>query len=363
MAKADEQDEDRWHWSAAAEKDDEEGAVDPRQPAGEAPEPAAVAPREVIHSERTRYFVITSNTMENVVKSVKHGLWATQRKNEAKLNEAFRQCPTVVLVFSVNGTETIQGYARMRSLIGQPANMSVDPFNGFGRLFNVEWLRLHDLPYHEVDSLRNPFNGDRPVRQSRDGQELSNLCGRALCGIIDRHIDDPQSFQAAPQPVAPHRAAEMPRSGTSGGRTTSVASHPQRQQEDMLALMPPGAADVESGPRTKRRKREKHYRNAPDPLTASFDEQLAFFLDLEYEEYVEWWQRRGSANPGPTAPPGSNIPAQLLGQAHPQVAPAPIVSSAPPLSPYNHLPPPHMGYYPGHQPPPFGAYPPLWQGA
>mmetsp|Transcript_12611 Transcript_12611/g.28257 ORF Transcript_12611/g.28257 Transcript_12611/m.28257 type:complete len:361 (-) Transcript_12611:72-1154(-) len=360
MAKVNEPSEDRWHWSASAQQDDgDDGAGR----AEVAPEPAPEPPGEVIHSERTRYFVITSNTMENVVKSVKHGLWATQRKNEAKFNEAFRQCPAVILVFSVNGTDTVQGYARMRSLIGQPANTSIDPFGGFGKLFSVEWLRLHDLPYREVSSLKNPFNGDRPVRDSRDGQELSNLCGRALCSIIDRHIDDPQSFQAAPQP-ATNRAADapqQPRSESSGGRVTAATPNPVRQ-EPVLALMPPGPADSsESGPWTKRRKREKHYRNAPNPLTASFDEQLSYFLDLEYEEYIEWWQRRGTANPGPTAPPGSNIPAQLVGHAHPQVVQSPV-SSPMSMPPYNHL-PPHMGYYHGHRPPPVAAYPPFWQGA
>ncbi|CAK0895797.1 unnamed protein product, partial [Prorocentrum cordatum] len=192
-----------------------------------------------VHTDDAKYFVITSNTKENVVKSLKHSLWATQRKNEQRLDEAFRTASAVVLVFSVNRTDAFQGYACMRSPVGKPRVRSADPFNGFGRLFDVEWLRLHDLPFGEVDNLRNPLNGDRrkpdllaagsparisrhprgpprshgpaallllhgglgtraapsrPVTFSRDGQELANDVGRRLCGLIDRHVTDPDSF-------------------------------------------------------------------------------------------------------------------------------------------------------------------------
>merc|ERR1711957_856548 len=75
----------------------------------------------------------------------------------------------------------------------------------------VEWLRLHDLQYREVELLRNPLNGDQAVRFSRDGQELTNTVGRRLCGIIDRHIDDPENFPAPPQPnISPHPTLAVP---------------------------------------------------------------------------------------------------------------------------------------------------------
>ncbi|PWA73756.1 30-kDa cleavage and polyadenylation specificity factor 30 [Artemisia annua] len=37
----------------------------------------------------TRYFIIKSCNRENIELSVQQGVWATQRSNEAKLNEGF----------------------------------------------------------------------------------------------------------------------------------------------------------------------------------------------------------------------------------------------------------------------------------
>eukprot|EP00931_Biecheleriopsis_adriatica_P050135 TRINITY_DN29016_c0_g1_i1.p1 TRINITY_DN29016_c0_g1~~TRINITY_DN29016_c0_g1_i1.p1 ORF type:complete len:293 (+),score=58.21 TRINITY_DN29016_c0_g1_i1:49-927(+) len=229
--------------------------------------------QEALHTEKTRYFVITSNTSENVVKSIRTNLWATQRKNEQKLDEAFKTASAVILVFSVNRSDAFQGYARMRSLVGRPKSRGSDPFNGFGRLFDVEWLRLHDLPYHEVQF-------------SRDGQELSNSCGRKLCGLIDRHIDDPDSFPAPRRPEASGQAWQPPLQSPqlpASGRDSSSGSEGHKSK--------------------RKRRRERKYRHAPHPLEDGFDKQVEFFLSLDYEDYVEWWQRFGAVSPGPAPLP------------------------------------------------------------
>lgn len=258
------------------------------------PQPVA-PPREDVHTDQTRYFVITSNNEENVVKSVRHSLWATQRKNEQRLDEAYRTASAVMLVFSVNRSEAFQGYARMGSAIGRPRSRSVDPFNGFGRLFDVEWLRLHDLSYREVEHLRNPLNGDRPVHNSRDGQELSNATGRKLCQLIDRHIDEPDSFAPPQAPVSHPPAATVP----------ALLADPV----DAVSLPTAGKAsdrgkDGSARSRSRKRRREKRYRKAPHALDSSLEEQLEYFLTLDFEDYCEWWDRYGSVDPGPIPPPG-----------------------------------------------------------
>lgn len=282
-----------------------------------------------MHDERARYFVITSNTKENVVQSVRHGLWATQRKNEQRLDEAFRTSPTVILVFSVNRSDAFQGYARMRSPIGRPRFRGIDPFNGFGRLFDVEWLRLHDLHYREVEALRNPLNGDRPVQFSRDGQELTNSVGRQLCGLIDRHIDEPDSFRATQprvqQPRGPSPIRMQPPQGQPPVQSTNgtAASSPAAYSSLAAAQVPvtgrstakirqsssSNSSSLDSaGNRKRRRKRrreERKHRHAPHPLTADLDKQLDFFLSLDYEDYVKWWKRFGTVNPGPLMPMGA----------------------------------------------------------
>lgn len=267
------------------------GAISDRPPGSWVPgsAPVAVAPPPPrpdveMHSDRTRYFVITSNTKENVVKAVRHSMWATQKKNEVNLDSAFRSSPATILIFSVNGSDAFQGYARMRSPVGKPHSPHFDPFNRFGRLFDIEWLRLHDLPYREVEHIRNPLNGDRPVRMSRDGQELSNSCGRALCGLIDRHVDDPQNF-----------STDRPRSRS---RDRSIIS-----TLPINFVPKPRSSSSESESAENRTQK----RRTPHPLSANFEEQVDFFLNMDYAEYVRWWAKHGGTNPGPAPPLGSKL--------------------------------------------------------
>lgn len=315
-----------------------------------------------VHSDRARYFVITSNTKENVVKSVRHSLWATQRKNEQRLDEAFRTAPAVLLVFSVNRSEAFQGYARMRSPIGKPRSRGVDPFNGFGRLFDVEWLRLHDLGYVEVESLRNPLNGDRPVQFSRDGQELTNEVGRRLCGLIDRHIDDPGSFPQRPPPGRPPMQMQPPPGAPPGATAPYHSGQGQLPYGAPMPSMPTGArprgsssSGSEDGRRhRKRRRRDRKFRHPPHPLASDFDEQLEFFLSMDYEDYVDWWRRYSGGSPGPLPPPGmppggGPMPMGMAPPVHPHMVPP----GMPPHGLPQALPPHACG-------PPFGA-PPPWQ--
>ncbi|CAJ1416960.1 unnamed protein product [Effrenium voratum] len=130
-------------------------------------EPTGFRRSPLLQDPRVRFFVITSNVGDNVVKSVENNVWATQRKNEPLLIDAFRSCRAVILIFSVSRSGAFQGYARMRSLPGH-SRCKADPFSGFGRLFDVEWLRLQDVIMPEVSYLRNPLDEGRQASgQSR----------------------------------------------------------------------------------------------------------------------------------------------------------------------------------------------------
>eukprot|EP00913_Durusdinium_trenchii_P006467 g6078.t1 len=102
----------------------------------------------------------------------------------------------VILIFSVSKSGAFQGYARMRSLPGQSKCKS-DPFGGFGRLFDVEWLRLQDVVMPEVSYLRNPLDEGRQVTAARDGQELSYQVGAELCTHFDVrvYLEDPKNYE------------------------------------------------------------------------------------------------------------------------------------------------------------------------
>ena len=48
---------------------------------------------------------------------------------------------------------------------------------GFGGTCKIEWLRLYDIPHGDTLHLQNPLNEYRPIKISRDGQELPRDIG------------------------------------------------------------------------------------------------------------------------------------------------------------------------------------------
>lgn len=141
----------------------------------------------------TRYFVIKSLSHDNIQLSVEKGIWATQVMNEPILEEAFHNSDRVILIFSVNMSGFFQGYAQMMSSVSWKRDnvwsKSSGRSNPWGRSFKVKWLRLCDLPFQMTLHLKNPLNDFKPVKISRDCQELSTDIGEALCKLFDGEED------------------------------------------------------------------------------------------------------------------------------------------------------------------------------
>ncbi|XP_057545041.1 30-kDa cleavage and polyadenylation specificity factor 30 isoform X1 [Amaranthus tricolor] len=136
----------------------------------------------------TRYFIVKSCNRENLELSVQQGVWATQRSNEAKLNEAFDSVEHVILIFSVNRTRHFQGCAKMTSKIGETASggnwKHAHGTAHYGRNFSVKWLKLCELSFNKTRHLRNPYNENLPVKISRDCQELEPSVGEQLASLL-----------------------------------------------------------------------------------------------------------------------------------------------------------------------------------
>ncbi|KAK4488153.1 hypothetical protein RD792_003895 [Penstemon davidsonii] len=136
----------------------------------------------------SRYFVVKSCNRENLELSVQQGVWATQRSNEAKLNEAFESVENVILIFSVNKTRHFQGCAKMKSKIGNAVGVgNWKHANGtaqYGRNFALKWLKLCELSFNQTRHLRNPFNENLPVKISRDCQEVEPSIGEQLASLL-----------------------------------------------------------------------------------------------------------------------------------------------------------------------------------
>ncbi|XP_027762473.1 3'-5' RNA helicase YTHDC2 isoform X1 [Empidonax traillii] len=133
-----------------------------------------------------RYFIMKSSNLQNIDISQQKGIWSTTPSNERKLNGAFWESSTVYLIFSVQGSGHFQGFARMSSAIGCEKSQDWGSA-GFGGVFKVEWIRKESIPFQFAHHLLNPWNDNKKVQISRDGQELEPQVGEQLLQLWD-HI-------------------------------------------------------------------------------------------------------------------------------------------------------------------------------
>ncbi|CAG8623408.1 25203_t:CDS:10, partial [Racocetra persica] len=138
-------------------------------------------------SDITRYFIMKSHNHENVQKSQIDGVWATQPINASVLSDAFRNSKRVILIFSVNNSRHFQGFCLMESDVGTIKHASWTDISGasLGGNFSVRWLKIGNLSFERTHNIRNPWNDNKPVKISRDGQELPESIGDELCSLFD----------------------------------------------------------------------------------------------------------------------------------------------------------------------------------
>uniref|UniRef100_A0AAR2LMR3 RNA helicase n=1 Tax=Pygocentrus nattereri TaxID=42514 RepID=A0AAR2LMR3_PYGNA len=119
-----------------------------------------------------RYFIMKSCNLRNIELSQQRGIWSTTPSNEHKLNRAFQDHSVVFLIFSVQGSGHFQGYARMSSEISSERCQDWGS-SGLGGVFRVEWIHKESLPFQFTYQLLNPWNENKKVQISRDGQVRS----------------------------------------------------------------------------------------------------------------------------------------------------------------------------------------------
>ncbi|KAK2882628.1 hypothetical protein FQN49_000167 [Arthroderma sp. PD_2] len=147
-----------------------------------------------LNLSNTSFFLIKSFDYVSVEASQDEGIWVLQEKNQVNIANAFRRHDHVIFVFSVNGSSSFQGYAK---LITNPEKKKIPvPEWALGTRFRrhgnpavkVEWINTSTTPFRCVGKLINSYNDD-PVSKSifrgRDGQEIEPGCGLKLCKTID----------------------------------------------------------------------------------------------------------------------------------------------------------------------------------
>uniref|UniRef100_A0A8C4IFS5 RNA helicase n=1 Tax=Dicentrarchus labrax TaxID=13489 RepID=A0A8C4IFS5_DICLA len=116
-----------------------------------------------------RYFIMKSSNIRNIEISQQKGIWSTTPSNETKITKAFLENNLIVLIFSVQGSGHFQGYAHMTSVISRESCQDWG-FMGLGGVFSVKWIHQESLPFHSTQHILNPWNDNKRVQISRDGQ-------------------------------------------------------------------------------------------------------------------------------------------------------------------------------------------------
>lgn len=126
----------------------------------------------------TKFFVIKSNNAENVRISKAQSVWSTLPQNEQNLNQAYRECRNVLLIFSVKESGKFAGFARMAGESrrdGPMVEWELPPgisAKALGGVFDIEWICKKELSFTCTTHLHNPWNDGKPVKIGRDGQEI-----------------------------------------------------------------------------------------------------------------------------------------------------------------------------------------------
>ncbi|CAH1253699.1 YTHDC2 [Branchiostoma lanceolatum] len=180
-------------------------------------------------SDPNRYFILKCNNQRNLDIAMSQSIWATTPSNEKKLNKAFKDCQNVYLVFSVQGSGHFQGYARMVSSISKD---KVPEFSSasLGGAFRIEWIKRMSIPFQAAHHLLNPWNENKKVQISRDGQEIEPQVGEQLLKAWDRPVTILNRSPGSSRPSS--RPSSGPPSKTSSPQGSPKG---QRSQEQRFA--------------------------------------------------------------------------------------------------------------------------------
>lgn len=146
---------------------------------------ASTSPQLAISS--IRYFIMKSNSIRNIEISQQKGIWSASPSNESKLSKAYLENKLIILIFSIQGSGQFQGYGRMISDISRESCQDWG-LMGEGGVFSVEWIHKESLPFHCTQHILNPWNDNKKVQISRDGQELDPQTGSQLLLMWDRNF-------------------------------------------------------------------------------------------------------------------------------------------------------------------------------
>ena len=174
------EDRKRPHSPAALPMDDR-----PRDAAHAGPPPAApVAPAPPILSGTSRFFVMHMKDEREFVQAKNSKQWAASLAHRVKLNEAFATVDNVILVFVDVRAGMVCGCARMEGTAKQARAMMMRKPGMAAGAIPIRWLGSAPMKAIHFEGIKNKRNENRPLIQTRDGQELDADAGMGAVKML-----------------------------------------------------------------------------------------------------------------------------------------------------------------------------------
>ncbi|KAI6651634.1 hypothetical protein LOD99_4885 [Oopsacas minuta] len=176
-----------------------------------------------------KYFIMKSNNHENIRIAKEKYAWSTPLPNEKKLSQSYRQHKNIILLFSVRESGRFQGFARLASDVkrsGPPIQWHLPhgiKANSLGGIFRLQWVYKEDLEFSRCQDVSNPWNDNKPVKISRDGQELPPGIGEKLCRLWFERPDTPPDI-SSPSKTSNSNLETTSTSPTTHQPTTTTAT-------------------------------------------------------------------------------------------------------------------------------------------
>ncbi|CEM19019.1 unnamed protein product [Vitrella brassicaformis CCMP3155] len=148
------------------------------------------------NTTNTRFFILKSRSMLNLLLSFKESCWASTPDNNDFLIQAYRTIEHLILIFSVNDAGCFMGYGRMCSISDSTYKKGLwgPAYRFLGDNFRVQWLKSCILNYDDCRGIKNELNDFCSCGVARDGQELDSKAGFQLCELMDKQVDWDHSY-------------------------------------------------------------------------------------------------------------------------------------------------------------------------
>jgi len=143
-----------------------------------------------VNPANARFYIIKSNSEQDIRASIEHGVWCSTDHGNKKLDNCFKNNqhngPTILL-FSVNNSGKFCGIAEMTSRVDFNKESGIWSNNRFRGQFRVRWSHVKDVPNSALRHIYLANNDFKPVTFSRDTQEVPPREGKRLLYILHKY--------------------------------------------------------------------------------------------------------------------------------------------------------------------------------